>query len=662
MTEPFPHLFQPLTIRHKTLRNRIVFGAHTANMSVEGLPGDRHFAYYRERARGGVGMIVVEPVPPHQSGVLIRGNFRVQDDATIAPFRRITDACHAEGAVMIHQIYHIGANGDSDNSWHANWSPSGTLSVYEADGSHPMTEAEIEEMIEAFVGAARREQASGFDGVELFAAYNALIDQFWSPITNFRDDRWGGSLENRLRFAVEICRRVRKTCGENFIIGMTITGAEPAEGGLTLGDKAEIAAYLDGRGLVDYFAVSTGSYLVDYERIVPGFLYGPMQGPADAEAIRGAVRHARIQAESRIRTPANAEAVLAKGQADMVSLVRAQIADPHLANKAKAGRPEDVRPCISCNQQCIGRRHRDYYISCFVNPSVGHEWIWGEAERTPAKEPKRVLVVGGGPAGMEAARLAAERGHRVTLVERTGELGGQLRLAARQPERHEIADFLGWMERQLGQLQVEVRRNTTLSAAEIAAGGFDEVIVATGANYTKDGVQRALPHVRRMPGADQDNVITIADVLEGRAKPGRRVLVVDDEGGWRGIGTALFLAERGHDVDIVTGLPTAGHRTLANGMGGVLARMVANAKVTSHVRSAVLGIQGNAVTIRYLAARSERVVTVDTVVLATMPTSETALARDLAGLAVAHHAIGDGVAPRKGSLALYEARKLAAGL
>jgi 2,4-dienoyl-CoA reductase-like NADH-dependent reductase (Old Yellow Enzyme family) len=415
MTGPFRQLFQPVAIRHARLRNRIVFGAHTANMSVEGLPGDRHFAYYLARARGGAAMIVVEPVPPHRSVVLTRGDFRVQDDATIAPFRRITDACHAEGAVMVHQTYHVGANGDSDNSWHPHWSPSGTFSIYEADGSHAMTEAEIEETIEGFVRAAVRAKASGFDGVELFAAYDALIDQFWSPITNLHDDRWGGSLENRLRFAVEICRRVRSACGEDFVVGMTITGAEPVDGGLTLADKAESAAWLDARGLVDYFAVSTGSYLVELERIVPGFLYGPMQGPGDAGILRAAVRHAKVQAESRIRTPANAESVLAKGQADMVSLVRAQIADPDLANKAKAGRPEAIRPCISCNQQCIGRRLRDYYISCLVNPSVGHEWIWGEAERAgraPQADPggRRRAGGNGGRATRRRARAPGDAG------------------------------------------------------------------------------------------------------------------------------------------------------------------------------------------------------------------------------------------------------------
>jgi len=605
---------------------------------------------------------VVEPVPPHPSAILVRGNFRVQDDATIAPFRRITDACHAEGAVMIHQIYHVGANGDSDNAWHPSWSPSGTPSCYEADLSHAMTDAEVEESIACFVRAAEREKASGFDGVELFAAYNALIDQFWSPVTNRRDDRWGGSFDNRMRFAVAIAEGIRKTCGQDFIVGMTITGAEPVDGGLTLADKAEIAAWLDARGLVDYFAVSTGNYLNDVERIVPGFLYEPMQGPGDAEVIRRAVKHARIQAESRIKTPANAEAVIAKGQADMVSLVRAQIADPHLARKAAAGRADDIRPCISCNQQCIGRRHRDYYISCMVNPSVGHEWIWGEDEHGRSPRPRRVLVIGGGPAGMEAARVAAERGHRVTLVEKTDRLGGQFRLAARQPQRGEIADFLAWSEGQLGKLQVEVKRNTAMSAAEIAKAGYDEVIVATGAVPSRHGRQRVMPNLRTLPGADQANVLDLAQVLDEKAKPGRRVLVLDDEGAWRGIGTALFLAERGHEVAIATTHPFAGYRVMNTGQGGILAKTVARARIRTIARTAVMGIAGNRVTLRDLLLGEETVEEYDTVVMATMPEPADSLLAELRGQGVAHRAIGDCVAARKASLALFEARKLAATL
>ena len=208
--DDFPHVFAPLQLRHRTLRSRINFGAHTANMGEGGLVSDRHIAYYRERALGGAGMIVVEPMPVHRTAVLTRGNFRVDDDSVVPGFRRLTDACRdaADGdVVMIHQLYHVGQHGDADNSFAPNWSPSGLPSYHDADGSHAMTEAEIDELIDAFVRAAGRARASGFDGVELFAAYHALIDQFWTPWSNRRTDRWGGSLENRVRFSATLLER-----------------------------------------------------------------------------------------------------------------------------------------------------------------------------------------------------------------------------------------------------------------------------------------------------------------------------------------------------------------------------------------------------------------------------------------------------------------------
>ena len=219
----YKHLFSPVQLRHKTLKNRVVFGAHTANMAKDGLPGDQHLGYYRERALGGAGMMVIEPVPVHEAAILTRGNFRPNDDAVIPGFRRITEAVQAEGTVILQQLYHVGQHSDADNAYFPGWSPSGLPSYHDSDGSHAMTAAEIEETIEGFVQSARRCFEAGFDGVEVWAAYHSMLDQFWTPWSNRRDDQWGGTLENRTRMSMEVIRRIRKLCGEDFIIGLAIS-------------------------------------------------------------------------------------------------------------------------------------------------------------------------------------------------------------------------------------------------------------------------------------------------------------------------------------------------------------------------------------------------------------------------------------------------------
>jgi 2,4-dienoyl-CoA reductase-like NADH-dependent reductase (Old Yellow Enzyme family) len=551
MSHVFPHLFQPLRLRHKTLAHRLNFGAHTANMSEEGLPGERHLGYYRERARGGAAMIVCEPMPAHRTGVLTRGNFRHDDDGVIPHFRRLTDACHEHGTVMLQQIYHVGQHGDFDNSFEPSWSPSGLPSYHDSDGSHAMTESEIDEVVEGFARAARRAQAAGFDGVELFAAYHALIDQFWTPWSNRRDDRWGGSLANRMRFSTGIIERTRALVGEDFIIGMAV-GCDPKiDVTLSLEALQEIVAWHDERGLMDYVTCGTGSYF-DFFELMPTFLYEDKLGAPFAEALKQVVTHARVQAESHIRTPENADYVIAAGQADMVSIVRGQIADPHMATKAREGRPEDIRPCISCNQMCWGRRSRDYWISCLVNPSTGREFQWQGDGFTPTEQPRGVLVVGGGPAGLEAARVAAERGHGVTLAEASHQLGGQFRLAGMQPRRAQILDLLDWYETQLARHQVDVRLNSPLEAREVADFGADVVVIATGSLPAGIGFQRFWREPEGLPGMERGKVWSVEEVMARACRPGKHVLLVDDGGNWRGCGTAWHLAEQGHRVTLLT--------------------------------------------------------------------------------------------------------------
>jgi 2,4-dienoyl-CoA reductase-like NADH-dependent reductase (Old Yellow Enzyme family) len=660
VADVFPHIFEPLRLRHRTLTSRITFGAHTANMAEDGLPGERHVGYYRERVLGGAGMIVVEPVPVHRTAVLTRGNFRHDDDAIIPAFRRLTDACREANsdAVLIHQLYHVGQHGDADNSFAPNWSPSGLPSYHDADGSHAMTTDEIEESIEGFAAAAARAQVSGFDGVEIFAAYHALVDQFWAPWSNRRVDEWGDSFENRMRFSAEVLGRIRERCGDDFIIGLAVSVDPAAEAFPSIADLAQIVAWHDERRLMDYVTCGTGSYF-HFEAIIPTSLFEPRLGEPFAAALKGVVHNAMVQAESHIRTPAAAEAVLAAGHADMVSIVRGQIADPHMVAKVRAGRADEVRPCISCNQLCWGRRSRDYWISCLVNPSAGREWEWGGDRFDAATEQRRVLVVGGGPAGLEAARVAAERGHTVTLLERGSALGGQFRLAGLQPSRGQITDLLEWFTRRLATLGVEVRLDVEATADWVTIESADEVVVATGSRPARSGFQRALPLVDRLPGVEGADVFSIHDVLDGTAVPGDRVVVLDDVNDWRGIGTAVLLAEGGHEVTMVTSAPVVAGGLTHSAADGPLRARFAAAGGTSVISSCVLGWRDGGAALRSTLNGELTRIDADALVIAETPISETVLADDLAARGIAFHLVGDAVAPRRASLAFYEGRELA---
>jgi 2,4-dienoyl-CoA reductase-like NADH-dependent reductase (Old Yellow Enzyme family) len=651
-----PRLLQPLTLRGQTLRNRIVFGAHTNNMAEGGLPGDRQRAYWVERALGGAAMIVTEPVPVHRTGVLTRGNLAHDSDAIIPAFRRVTDEVRAAGAVIVQQLYHVGAHGDSDLSFQPHWSPSGLPSWHDSDGSHAMTGAEVEELLEAHRAAARRAHAAGFQGVEVWAAYHSLIDQFWTPWSNRRDDKWGGSLENRTRFSRELIEGIRRDCGEDFIIGLAISHSPGVR--VLLQDEAlcEAVEIHDRTGHVDYVTVGYGSYL-DFEGIIPAFTTGEKLTTPLTAQLKSVLAHARVTSEAGVRTPENAESILASGQADLVSIVRGQIADPHLAAKVTRGQPEQIRGCISCNQMCWGRRSRDYWISCLINPSVGREWEWGGDRFEPAKVAKSVLVVGAGPAGLEAARVAAERGHRVEIVEAMGQVGGQFRLAGLQPRRAQILDLMSWYEAEFARLGLTLRLNTPLEEPEIAGHPAEIVILATGSLPDEAGFQRSHAEWDRLPGIDLGGVWSPEAVMRREARLGDAVVLYDEGSNWRGVGTAWAMAERGIKVTIVTPEPFVGREIARTAADPAARRRMAELGVRFLTEHSLTRWHGNGVTVLNHLTGQEETIAASALVMATTNRAFDPWPEGFAGKAT--HRIGDCAAPRLAAYAFHEGRKLA---
>src|SRR5215468_7235884 len=476
----FEHLFTPLRIGPVTAPNRVVCGAHftmfSEPASVFGEPGyfgARLGRYLADRARGGAGVIIAGQAQVHPTTAYQMPNNAAAWRAEAVPhFRRLTEQVHAHGALAFLQLAHNGGVNQGPWSKLPAWAPSEVANSLEPPKA--LEPAEIAELVEHFARSARHAADGGFDGIEVHGAHGYLIHEFLSPRHNRRRDVYGGDLEHRMRFAVEVLEAVRAAVGARVAVGLRLVGdEETGSGGLTAADAAEIGARLEQRGLVDFLNVSVGVSGIGMVRP----LYVPHGcGVYAARAVKDAVQRTPVFAVHRILTPEEAEDILARGDADAVTVVRALIADPEWAAKAARGASAAIRRCTGCNQGCYGSLTQGLPITCVTNPAVGRDAELGLGTLQPAERAKRVVVIGGGPAGLEAGWVAAARGHHVTLLERGDELGGKIRLAQRLPGRSELADFADWRAGECARRGVDVRLRHAATAESVLALAPDAVV------------------------------------------------------------------------------------------------------------------------------------------------------------------------------------------
>jgi 2,4-dienoyl-CoA reductase (NADPH2) len=620
--DAFRRLLAPLTVRGHRLRNRIVLAAHTTSFGQDGVPGARARAYYEARAAGGVGLIVMEPLPVHRTGGVTPQNYRFEDERFVPALRAVVDAVHAHGTTFVSQLYHLGPNADDTATLRERWGPS-ERAVPDGPGMlHAVDEVEIAELLHGHVRAARAAVAAGVDGLECMFAYDTLVDGFMAARWNQRDDGYGGPFPNRMRLAREILGSLRAAIGPDRLLGVTLSAG--------LDEYVEAAEHLASECDLDYIAIGNGSYDAPHLLIPPmGTELG--MGIACAAPVKARTSGPAVIAEGRINHPDLAEQALLDGACDLVGMTRALIADPELPQKAARRDVSTIRPCIADNL-CIARRIRKFPIACLQNPEAGFE------VDIRANGPGRrvVVVVGGGVAGLEAARHAAELGDTVTLFEREDDVGGQVRVLARLPGREEFGLAVDWRRRELARLGVDVHCRAAPSVDDVAELRPDLVIVATGST----------------PRASSDGVLSPHDVLRADCLPSGAVVVVDEEGNHKGLGVAELLARDGRDVTLVSAGPVGAELIPAFSLPLALERLLAAGVNVVEGDAAAVGPRHVLLRRRYDGATDRLDAAV--VVHAGRQRAQAELLPALRSRGLAAVAVGDARAPRQVADAIRE--------
>jgi mycofactocin system FadH/OYE family oxidoreductase 2 len=647
----FPYLFSPLKLGTVEVKNRISFQPHLTNLAVNNLPSEQQMYYWGERAKGGAGLIITEELTVHPTDMSYEKLIDVYHKEVIPGFKKITDYVHQFDAKIFAQLNHNGQQGDGSLSRLPVWAPSPVPDVLFRETPKAMEPEDIEEVARYYAKSAIHVREGGFDGVELQFGHSSLARQFLSPLTNFRTDEYGGSLENRLRAPLKFIAAVRKAVGKDFTLGVRMCADEMIPGGLDLAQVQEICAHLEASGLIDFMDLSIATFYNLY--LVEGSMHTPLGYTIPlAAGIREKIK-LPVFCTGRINDPVMAEKVLANGQADMIGMCRGLICDPFLPKKAFEGRMDDIRYCIACNQGCIGRIGMNKSLGCVQNPAVGREKEWGEGTLTKANVRKKVTIVGGGPAGMWAAKMAGRRGHRVTLIDRNENLGGQVITAMKGVGRDEFGVIIRNEKGQVDKAGVTVKTGCEATTEQVLADKPDVVIVATGSR----------PKEHPVGGADGPAICNVWQVLNGEAQVGQNVCLIDYDGHHRATATAEFLANQGKTVHIITSSLFIGAELGPTQDLYLTRQRLLQKGVTFTPDIAVIELSGEAGAKRVKGFNVYSNIwdewgPYDTLILAMGQRVDDDLYMSLKGKVNELYRIGDCVAPRKVDMAIWEGHRI----